>query len=238
MEFPAHRSAVTSGITRGKTFARERSAAQLVTAQLVTIEQKQRYGDSEFGRRCAVAVEALRQGADLCTVHFRSSVFDQLSFDMHANGARLPTTLDDYRTRIAPEFDRAFSALLDELPQHDSLAETVVAVVSEMGRTPDFNARGGRDHWSGAWTQLLAGPTIAGGTVIGRTDARGAEPIERPVTPAEFAATWLSAAGIDCPRERMIEVAGMRWPLVTAAPITELLAGRSAAVSGHRPEAV
>ena len=44
---------------------------------------------------------------------------------------------------------------------------------------------------------LLAGAGMPGGAVIGRTDPKGDSPVDRPITPADLAATLYSAIGID-----------------------------------------
>jgi len=62
-------------------------------------------------------------------------------------------------------------------------------VAGEFGRTPWLNAAGGRDHHARCFSAVLAGGGIRGGQVIGSSDAIGAEPATRPVTPAEFLAT-------------------------------------------------
>ncbi|MFO0618884.1 MAG: DUF1501 domain-containing protein [Polyangiaceae bacterium] len=49
------------------------------------------------------------------------------------------------------------------------LDDTVVAVVSEMGRTPQLNAANGKDHWP-VTSALLFGAGVAGGRVLGATD--------------------------------------------------------------------
>ena len=50
----------------------------------------------------------------------------------------------------------------------------------EFGRTPFLNPRGGRDHWPGVWTVLLAGAGVRGGAVVGASDRFGGEPADRP----------------------------------------------------------
>jgi uncharacterized protein (DUF1501 family) len=47
--------------------------------------------------------------------------------------------------------------------------ETLVVVLSEMGRTPQLNSEAGRDHWP-CTSMLLVGPGVAGGRVIGEYD--------------------------------------------------------------------
>jgi hypothetical protein len=48
---------------------------------------------------------------------------------------------------------------------------TVVAVLSEMTRTPRRNAAGGKDHWPVTSAMLFGGP-VAGGRVLGASDER------------------------------------------------------------------
>src|SRR5260370_3514163 len=66
----------------------------------------------------------------------------------------------------------------------------------EFGRTPQLNPRGGRDHWTGCWSVLFAGAGIRGGQVVGASDRIGGEPKDRPVTPADLAATVYPALGV------------------------------------------
>ncbi len=68
-------------------------------------------------------------------------------------------------------YDRLFaglSALMERLEAHDLLDRTVVAVVSEMTRTPLRNASRGKDHW-GHGSALLLG-AVRGNAVSGATD--------------------------------------------------------------------
>jgi len=56
--------------------------------------------------------------------------------------------------------------------------ETIVAVVSEMGRTPRLNGSGGKDHWP-VTSALVLGGGVAGGRTYGKTDtALQAVPID------------------------------------------------------------
>ena len=102
-------------------------------------------------------------------------------------------------------------------------ASTLVMAMGEFGRTPKINPRGGRDHWPGCWSILLAGGGVKGGQVIGSSDSTGAEPKDRPVTPAEIAATVYAALGVDL-SARLPGPDGERLPLADAAPIRELFA--------------
>jgi hypothetical protein len=162
-----------------------------------------------FLANCIDAVSRIENGYRLVVVNSHSTVYDGESWDCHADGGRLNTTLDDYRV-IAPLFDIAFTAVIEQLRERGLLDTTLVVAAGEFGRTPLINSRGGRDHWPGVWTILLAGAGVHGGAVIGSSDKLGGEPADRPVTPAEFVATIYHAFGVD-PR-----------PLANAEPIGEL----------------
>jgi type IV pilus assembly protein PilC len=91
----------------------------------------------------------------------------------------------------------ALSALLDDLTDRGRLEETLVVVMGEFGRTPKVSTAGGRDHWPRVFCVLLAGGGVSGGQVIGSSDATGESPKDRPVTPADLAATIYTLLGID-----------------------------------------
>jgi uncharacterized protein (DUF1501 family) len=182
---------------------------------------RDRYGRNSFGQACLLARRLVEGGVRLVTVNMFDTVFNTITWDCHADGGSLPTTLDDYRTTLCPTFDQAYTALIEDLSQRGLLANTLVVAMGEFGRTPHLNPRGGRDHWPGCWTILFAGAGIKGGQVIGASDAIGGEPANRPVSPAEVAASVYHALGIDG-AHRLIGPDGQRVPLAQAKPIGEL----------------
>ena len=123
-------------------------------------------------------------------------MFDSPSWDCHADGGSLRTNLNDIRDTVAPSFDTAFARLLVNLEYHGLLESTLVVATGEFGRTPKLNSNGGRDHWAGCWTTLVAGGGVRGGQVIGRSDRTGSEPADRPVTPQELVASIFHALGV------------------------------------------
>lgn len=185
---------------------------------------RDRYGRNTFGQSCLLARRLIEQGVRLATVNMFDTVFNAVTWDCHADGGALATTLDDYRDTLCPMFDRAYSALLDDLSERGMLSNTLVVAMGEFGRTPLLNPRGGRDHWPGVWSILFAGGGIRGGQVVGSSDAIAAEPRDRAVTPAEVAATIYHSLGIDA-RTMIPGTDGRPTPLVTAAPIRELVGG-------------
>jgi uncharacterized protein (DUF1501 family) len=83
------------------------------------------------------------------------------------------------------------------LQERGLLAETLVVMLGEMGRTPKANARWGRDHWSTLFPALIAGAGVRGGTCYGRSDAEAAYPVDHPTRPEDLAATLYWALGLD-----------------------------------------
>ena len=86
------------------------------------------------------------------------------------------------------------SALVSDLKERGMLNDTLVVWMGEFGRTPNINQRGakpGRDHYPRAWTTLMIGGGIKGGQAVGKTDAEGAEVIDRPTSAQDFLATRL-----------------------------------------------
>jgi uncharacterized protein (DUF1501 family) len=98
--------------------------------------------------------------------------------------------------RHACWLDQAYSALLLELRERGLLDRTLVLAVGEFGRTPKINDKAGRDHWEHCYSALVAGGGVRGGRVIGASDARAERPHDRPVTPADLAATVYHGVGL------------------------------------------
>jgi hypothetical protein len=182
---------------------------------------RDRYGWNTFGQSCLLARRLVQHGIRLVTVNMFDTVFNRITWDCHANGGDLQSNLADYRDTLCPMLDAAYSALLDDLHETGLLESTLVLCVGEFGRTPKLNNRGGRAHWPGVWSGLLAGGGVRGGQVIGSSNAHGEEPKERPVHPAELVATVYHALGIDL-HTRLPGPDGQAVPLVSAAAVKEL----------------
>src|SRR5262249_5585769 len=124
---------------------------------------RSRYGWNTFGQSCLLARRLVEHGVRLVTVNMFDTVFGQVTWDCHANGGDLSSTLEDYKETLCPMLDAAYTALLDDLETTGLLAGTLVVAMGEFGRTPRLNNRGGRDHWPGVWSILMAGGGIRGG---------------------------------------------------------------------------
>jgi len=123
---------------------------------------------------------------------------------------------------VLPRFDQALSALLEDLEQRGLLAQTLVVVVGEFGRTPKIanNPYPGRDHWPACYSALLAGAGVRGGLVYGASDRSGAYVKDNPVSPENFGATLLYALGI--PPGTRLSPDGATQPASMGQPIGDL----------------
>jgi len=124
-----------------------------------------------------------------------------------------------------PIFDRAITALIDDLRERGLDKDTTVLVWGEFGRTPLISKIVGRDHWPRVAMALLAGGGMPMGQVIGATDRLGGEAVERPVTFPEVFATLYHNLGIDASTTTVTDLSGRPQPLVegNAKPIRELI---------------
>jgi hypothetical protein len=151
-----------------------------------------RYGRHSFGWSCLVARRMVGAGVPLVQVNLGNNE----TWDTHGNA--FPHLKDN----LLPPMDQAVSALIADLEAAGELDSTLIVMAGEFGRTPKIShlvqhyKQPGRDHWGRVQSILLAGGGIAGGRVIGSTDAVGGVPASRPVTPEQFAATIYHSLGL------------------------------------------
>ncbi len=182
---------------------------------------RERYGNNRFGQCCLLARRLIEAGVRFVTVNTFLTVFNELSWDIHGS---LPfISVEQMRKEVAPMYDQAYSALIEDLVQRGMLDNTLVCNLAEFGRTPRINPAGGRDHWPQCWTIGFAGGGVKGGRVVGKSDPIGAVPVERPVEPAEVVATIFHSLGLDV-EKTLPGPQGRPFPLVDSGkhPIKEL----------------
>ena len=182
---------------------------------------RDRYGRTRFGQCCLMARRLIEAGVRFVTVNMFETVFDEITWDIH--GSKPFTDIQEMSKLVAPNFDQAYSALLEELSERGLLKNTIVTAMGEFGRTPKVNPAGGRDHHPGVWTILMGGGPIQGGRVIGESDELGYAPKSRPITSGEVAATIFRGLGLD-PHKELPGPQGRPIPLAefSLQPIKEL----------------
>ncbi len=139
----------------------------------VTDEDRERYGNTDFGLSCAFSRNLLQQDGGTRYIHLCHYGWDH---HKHIWDRSNP----DNHYKLISEFDPAAASLIEDLaaspgktdPNQTLLDETLVVLMSEFGRTVGaLNHMGGRDHHNAVFPAMFAGAGVKGGIVIGETDA-------------------------------------------------------------------
>jgi hypothetical protein len=144
---------------------------------------RDQYGPTQFGEQALVARRLVEAGVPFVRVA-------RAWWDSH--GQNFET-----HQELVPELDHVMSTLLDDLASRGLLEHTLVITLAEFGRTPAINPSLGRDHFATAWSATLSGCGIKGGSVYGKTDAKGQTVVDGEIGAPELFATIYQALGID-----------------------------------------
>ena len=152
-----------------------------------TAEVRAAYGNTTQGKQLLIARRLVERG-----VRFVQVWHD--GWDHHQD-------LEDRITKKAGEIDQPLAALLADLKQRGLLDSTLVIWGGEFGRKPTRDKNGGdnpgRDHNAKAFSVVLAGGGVKGGTVYGSTDEFGAAAVKNKVHVHDLHATILQTLGFD-----------------------------------------
>lgn len=193
------------------TLQQERAISLLLSSSTATAfdvsgespELRRRYGETVNGMSLLLARRLVEAEVPFITVFWMEN--EKLNkkcksaggWDTHGNN------FGCLKENLLPQFDRAFSALIEDLSDRGMLDETLLLVTSEMGRKPrigDPRSGGktgaGRDHWTHCLSNVLAGGGLRGGQTYGASDRYAEYPADRPVTPADITKTVYHAMGI------------------------------------------
>lgn len=196
---------------------------------------RDKYGRHCWGQRALLARRLVEAGSKFVTMvmenPYKSGV-DRLkagtyNWDSHAVNCHL---FDDAKIRL-PIFDRAISALVEDIHERGLDKKVLLVVTGEFGRTPRITVRKGtqtkvdqpgRDHWPQAMSVLVTGGGMQTGQVIGSTNSKGEHPQTRPLTPNDFWASIYQHLGIDT-EFAFPDRAGRPMPILpSGSPIAEL----------------
>ncbi|MEZ6110845.1 MAG: DUF1501 domain-containing protein, partial [Pirellulaceae bacterium] len=174
---------------------------------------RERYGRHAWGQRALMARRLVEAGCSFVTMVMENPYQSGVSWlkngtynwDSHAVNCHL---FDDARIRM-PIYDRAVTALVEDIYARGLDKKVMLIVTGEFGRTPRINSQTGtqtgvsqpgRDHWPGAMSMLVAGGGIKTGQVIGATNTKGEYPVDQPLSPNDLWATVYRHLGIDYTR--------------------------------------
>ncbi|MFO0811111.1 MAG: DUF1501 domain-containing protein [Gemmataceae bacterium] len=184
------------------------------------------YGRNTFGQSLLLARRLVEAGTRVVEVVWpKVANSDNHSFDVHVG------LNDRMKKNVQPLLDPGLAALFTDLDERGMLAETLVVVVGEFGRSPqkgvstsgNGNDANGRDHWPYCYTALVGGAGIKRGYVYGKSDKTASAPVENPVHPGELLASIYHAFGID-PETIVYNHLNQPRELVQASAVTKLFA--------------
>jgi uncharacterized protein (DUF1501 family) len=192
---------------------------------------RDRYGRNTWGQQCLLARRLVESGVELVTTTLMGPICGRVqNWDDHAVNHHV---FDAMQSR-APYFDQAIAALISDIYERGLDKQVMVIVTGEFGRTPKISyaadsASGvmqpGRDHWPRATSMMFSGGGIEHGGVIGATDARGEDVVERRTTVHDFLATVYRHLGVDPHRVEFEDFSGRPIPILNAGTaIAELVA--------------
>lgn len=145
------------------------------------------YGKSEQGKQLLIARRLIERGVRVVQVWHNG-------WDHHQ---QLHTRL----TQKAGEIDQPLAALIQDLKDRGLLDSTLVIWGGEFGRKSTRDRNGyddpGRDHNAKAFSVVMAGGGVKGGTVHGSTDEFGSAAVADKVHPHDLHATILHCMGMD-----------------------------------------
>jgi uncharacterized protein (DUF1501 family) len=179
---------------------------------------RDRYGRTTMGQGLLLGRRLVEAGVPLVLVNLGESN----AWDTHANNfGRL-------KDQLLPPFDRAVSALMDDLDAKGLSDEVLVVVTGEFGRTPRIGVVStkdgagatpdGRDHWGSVFTLLAFGGGVARGRVLGSSNRLASQPASTAYSPADLGATILVALGAD-PHALVYDRFGKPFPVNLGTPI-------------------
>lgn len=182
-------------------------------------QTRELYGSTLFGQSCLAARRLVEAGSRVVSVFWDEWGLAGTGWDTHWN--HYPRM----KQELCPGFDQAWYGLITDLDQRGLLDDTLVLCTSEHGRTPKLSKAvgGGRDHWSRAYFNLLAGAGICRGKIVGATDKFAGEVTSRPVSPKDILATMYHLLGIDH-HQLVHDALGRPLPLVEGHVVQDVLA--------------
>lgn len=201
---------------------------------------RDRYGRNAWGQQCLMARRLVEAGVDVVATEFDGPLCGRVAnWDDHAVNHHV----FEANTYRMPYVDQAVSALIEDIYARGLDRRVLVVVTGEFGRTPRISyvassgggvasapagtVQPGRDHWPQANSMLFAGGGIQTGQIIGATDARGEEVVDRRVSPGDFLATIYKHLGINYETISIPNFAGRPIPIIRdGAAIPELVAVR------------
>ena len=199
-------------------------AGDVLDLERESTKTREAYGKTTVGQSLLMARRLVEAGVSLVTVNWEdeTKISDSNTcWDTHENN------FSKLKDLLCPIFDQAFPAFLQDLDDRGLLETTLVVAVGEFGRTPRLGQftqssntkKTGRDHWPHAFTAILAGGGVPAGHAYGATDHHAGYVVDKPVSPADLAATIFRHLGIEYETHYESETQKLQHALSSGHPI-------------------
>lgn len=170
---------------------------------------REKYGKHPFGKGCLLARRLIEAGVPFVEVFRRG-------WDDHGKAAVKVKERCQW-------MDPIMATLITDLKERGLLDSTLVVWMGEFGRSPVSAG----NHYTQAWTTLLAGGGLQTGGTVGKTNSDGKQPgatvVDRPISVGDLFATICQALGIPYDKELMAPGdRPLRLVEKTGKPIQEL----------------
>ncbi|MDA1018140.1 MAG: DUF1501 domain-containing protein [Planctomycetota bacterium] len=143
------------------------------------------YGRNDLGQSCLLARRLVDAGVSFVAVQAGGG------WDTHGDNFK------QLKDNLLPKYDRAVSALVQDIFKRGRQDDVLVMSFGEFGRTPRINPGAGRDHWPGAMSILYSGGGLKMGQAVGSTNNNAEYPTSKAASVGSVLSTMYHVLGID-----------------------------------------
>ena len=175
-----------------------RRAQQALDIRKEPTRVRDRYGKHLWCQQTLLARRLIQAGVSFITLDLSYHTASG-TWDTHGDNIPPYGGISKGLGPLLPLFDHLVTTLVADLDDHGLLDDCLVIAMGEFGRTPNMGTQGstdGRNHWPVVMSMSMAGGGFRHGQVIGASENDGARIKDRPVTPADLAATIYHHMGV------------------------------------------
>ena len=162
---------------------------------------RQRYGLHTAGQQCLLARRLVEAGVNVVAVRFCPDgrgdyEKTMIGWDDHA----VHGNIFEIMRQRGPQFDQSLSALIEDISDRGLEDDVLVVVMGEFGRTPRVHVHKGcpgREHWGPAGCAFVFGGGLKMGQIVGSTNDKGEQPLDRLLGYQSVLATIYHSLGIN-----------------------------------------
>ncbi len=186
---------------------------------------RERYGKHLWCQQALLARRLVESGVSFVTIDLSFGI-NAGDWDSHGDN-HVFRGISTGLKPLLPVFDHLLTTLVGDLDERGLLDDVLVLALGEFGRSPIIGTQkgfvGGRNHWPRIMSMCLAGGGLKHGQVVGASDRQGGAIKNRPVTPADLAATVFQHMGVS-QEASYLDTSGRPIGVVEGAgkPIAEL----------------